>query len=102
MGGNCISRGVRKLSPYVYTEIFKRCASKVKDYAVIQITPDPFDPYNVLFRIVEPLYFKQYNVPTGTWGDTGEVKVVLVRLDDDLIMVEFNELAEIIQRKSAC
>lgn len=96
MENRYISRKCKEFSPFVTCEIFKHLANKVKDYAVIQIASDPMDPYYVNFQMIEPLYFKMYSIPTCTWDINGEVKVVLVRMDDDLIMVGFDELAQII------
>ena len=96
-----ISRGTKKLSQFVVSEIFKRCSDKVKDYAVIQITHDEYDHEYVKFRIVEPLYYKTFGLWTCTMNDIEEMKVVLVRLDGDLIMVEFDELANIVQNHIA-
>lgn len=94
-----ISRKCKEFSPFVICEIFKQMASKVKDYAVVQIMTDPHDSYYVYLQMIEPLYFKLFTVPTNTWDINETVKVVLVRMDDDLIMVEYNELAKIIADK---
>lgn len=96
-----ISKGTKKLSQFVVSEIFKKCSDKVDDYLVIQVSHDEYDFEYVKFRIIEPLYYKTFGFWTGTMNDIEEMKVVIVRMDEGLVMVEFDELASIIQNHIA-
>ena len=96
-----ISRGTKKLSQFVVSEIFKKCSNKVGDYLVIEVTHDEYDYEYVKFRIIEPLYYKTFGLWTRTIDDIKEMKVVIVRMDEGLVMVEFDELANIIQNHIA-
>ena len=96
-----ISRGTKKLSQFVVSEIFKKRSNKVGDYLVIEVTHDEYDYEYVKFRIIEPLYYKTFGLWTRTMDDIKEMKVVIVRMDEGLVMVEFDELANIIQNHIA-
>lgn len=97
-----VSRGVKELSPFVYTEIFKKLAHRVKDYCVVSISPDKFDCNNVQFVMAEPHEYPVYNVNTCTWGDRGEVEVIMVQLEDNhIVMLTFNEMQDIIRKRQA-
>ena len=97
-----VSRGVKELSPFVYTEILKKLGHRVKDYCVVNISPDKFDRNNVQFVMAEPHEYPVYNVQTATWGDRGEVDVIMVKMEDNhIVMLTFDEMYEIIQKRKA-
>lgn len=91
-----ISREIKKMSPFVYCEIFKKFAKSVKDYAVISIKKDAKHPGTVIMKQVEPEKKNEATFKTNTFT-SDEALVMMVKLDNKLIMLTYEEMEEAIK-----
>ena len=94
-----ISRGIQKISPFVYCEVFKKIGPRMKDYAVVKVTKDPYNDINIQIRQVDPPDGKRlYNFKTCTF-EQDKLTIIMIRLEQNtIVMLTEEEMKGIMER----
>lgn len=90
----------KSISPFVVTELFKRYAPKCKDYIHLRVEKEP-DKNKLKFSIIEAISTRKVEeseMNTGLWWNGDKLDLVMLRIDDTVNILEYDEMQEILER----